>query len=173
MLTQHPQAAFHIYVHLQAANSYTQASSSTPHERNNFPSSMRALKEAAKDSNPRLSSFAHTQHKRPPRTPASPRPEIQYLVTNLFSNKALGTHLDLTFLKTSSTYAEGCKRGKTPALHIKTHSGINMCLKIHFTQLKTQPNLLRWKRKPLQLQSAASLASSLFTKHKPSLLRII
>lgn len=37
---QHPQAVLHIHVHLQAVNSHTQASSSTPHGRNNFHSSV-------------------------------------------------------------------------------------------------------------------------------------
>jgi len=108
-------------------------------------------------------------------------PEIQYSVTNLFSNKALGTHLDLTFLKTSNTYAEGCNRGKTPALHIKKHSNTNVCRKVHFTQLKTCNHVLRdgqtklniTKRKPFQLQSAASLGSSPSPKHKSSLFRIL
>lgn len=77
----------------------------------------------------------------------------------------LTTHLDLTFLKTSSTYSEGCNRGKTPALHIKKHSETNMCLTVHFTQLKKNAvtscemdkSLWMQQRPPLQHQSAASL----------------
>lgn len=65
--------------------------------------------------------------------------------TQTCSAIGLTTHLDLTFLKTSSTYSEGCNRGKTPALHIKKHSETNMCLTVHFTQLKKmQSHLVRW-----------------------------
>lgn len=77
------------------------------------------------------------------RTPTNS--EIQFFSTSLFSNKALGTHLDLTFLKTSSTYSEGWNRGKTTALHIKKHSKTNMCLWGSFCPVKNmQSHLVRW-----------------------------
>lgn len=141
-----------------------------------FLSSMHAPKEAARNSNSRLSSTTPTQHE----TPDSPGPRNQYSVTNLRSNKALGTHLDLTFLKTSSTYAEGCKRGKTPALHIKKHSRTNMYLKVHLTQLKTRSHVLWDGQIKLNITEETPSASSScqsekpsLPKHKPSLLRLI
>ena len=114
---QHPQVALQIHVH-----THTQASPNAPHGRNNFHSPIPCMVQkwlpgtVAPDS-PALPISSTGDC---PRTLPVLGPEIQYSITNLFSSKALGTHLDLTFLKTSRTYAEGCNRGDTSSAYQET-----------------------------------------------------
>lgn len=108
-----------------------------------FPSSTHAQKRLSETVTSLLYSMAHSSTRSIPRhkQPWTQKPNR----TQTCSAIGLTTHLDLTFLKTSSTYSEGCNRGKTPALHIKKHSETNMCLTVHFTQLKKmQSHLVRW-----------------------------
>lgn len=99
-----------------------------------FPSSTHAPKRLSETVTSLFYSTAHSSTRSIPRhkQPRTQKPNR----TQTCSAIRLTTHLDLTFLKTSSTYSEGCNRGKTPALHIKKHSETNMCLTVHFTQLK-------------------------------------
>lgn len=111
---QHPQAALHIHVH-----THTQASPNISHKRNNFHSPIPCMLQKRLPGTVTPDSPALPTTDRP-RTLPDLDPEIQYSIANLFSNKALGTYLDLTFLKTSSTYAEGCNRGKTSSAYQET-----------------------------------------------------